>query len=143
MRRCRSLIVLGLALLSGCALHTKATRWHGHVGPDGKPVFALTSTYVGLNLGVLLPFVGNTAIDGMVDESTEWIRKHEGSHLRLVETESNNYWWAIPPVSWVVSPVLTSITFEYRPSPLALKLERERNGEVVPEEQEGAAQPPR
>ena len=68
----------------------------------------------------MLPFVGSTNIDKMIDESTKWVMSHEGSNMRLVETETNNYWYTIPPVSWFLSPVMTNVTFEYQPSATAL-----------------------
>ena len=88
-----------LCLLAGCAMHSRATHWNNHVGPDGEPVFVLQSTFVGLNLAALVPFVGSTTIDDMLNESTAWIDSHEGTHLRLVETESSNYWYGAPPLS--------------------------------------------
>ena len=120
MRPARALGPALLCCLASCTMHSTATRWNRHVGPDGEPVFVLTSTYLGLNLTVMLPMAGRTTIEEMVDESTQWIRAEDGSRLRLVETESNNYWWAVPPLSWLFSPVLTSLTFEYKPSPEAL-----------------------
>lgn len=126
----RRVLALGvLPLLAGCAFHTTATRWNGHVGPDGQPVFVLSSTYIGCQLAIVLPLVGSTQVDRMIDESTAWIRQHEGSHLRLVETESNNYWYAIPPLSWLFTPVGTSVTFEYRPSARALAAAGYRAGD--------------
>jgi len=88
-------------------MHSKAVQWNGHVGPDGEPVFVQQSTDVGLQLAILLPFVGATGIDAMIDASTQWIGKEESSHLRLVETESNNYWYGVPPLSWLITPVMT------------------------------------
>ncbi|MBL8730412.1 MAG: hypothetical protein JNM25_18485 [Planctomycetes bacterium] len=116
----RALALGALSLLTGCAMHTNATRWNGHLGPDGKPVFVLHSQYVGFHLLIAVPFVGSTQVDRMIDESTAWITAQEGDHLRLVETESNNYWYCIPPLSWLLTPVGTSVTFEYRPSASAL-----------------------
>ena len=73
-----------------------------------------------MHLVGLVPFVGETTIDEMVDESTRWIRAADGSRLRLVETELHNYWYGVPPLSWIFSPVITSVTFEYEPSDTAL-----------------------
>jgi len=109
-----------LSLTAGCAMHSTATRWNGHVGPDGEPVFVTTSTYLGLHFVGLIPFVGDTTIERMVDESTRWIQATDGSHLRLIETELNNYWYGVPPLSWFVSPVIASVTFEYKPTADAL-----------------------
>ena len=127
--------------MSACSLHSKATRWNGHVGPDGQPVFVLSSTYVGFHLAILIPFVGSTQIGEMIDESTRWIRDHEGSHLRLIETETNNYWYGVPPLSWFVTPVTTSVTFEYQPSDSALAQAHEWYGEA--DQRAEASRPPR
>jgi hypothetical protein len=116
----RALALAALALCGGCAFHSTATHWNGHLGADGQPVFVLTSSYVGMNLGVVLPMAGRTSIDEMIDEATRRITAVEGDHLRLVETETNNYWYGLPPLSWLFSPVVTSISFEYRPSEAAV-----------------------
>lgn len=101
-------------------MHSTATRWNGHVGSAGDPVFVQSSTYVGVHLFGVVPFIGQTTIDEMVEDSTRHIPAAKGRRLRLVETESNNYWYGVPPLSWFFSPVVTSVTFEYQPSAAAL-----------------------
>lgn len=115
-----ALALLGLSSFSACAFHNTATHWNGHLGADGQPVFVRTSSYVGMNFAILVPMAGRTTVDEMIEEATRAIDTEHGSHLRLVETETNNYWYGIPPLSWLFSPVVTSISFEYRPSPKAL-----------------------
>ncbi|MFK7738799.1 MAG: hypothetical protein AB8H80_00645 [Planctomycetota bacterium] len=109
-----------LFLSAGCAFHSTATHWHGHVGPDGQPVFVQQSTYVGCHLGILFPLFGSTTIDNMVSDATARIDRRDGTHLRLVETETNNFWYGVPPLSLFVTPVVASISIEYRPSRQAL-----------------------
>lgn len=108
------------ASLAGCAFHSTATHWNGHVGSDGEPVFVQQSTYLGFHLFAMLPFVGATTIDEMVDEATGQVPGESGARMRLLETETNNYWYGVPPLTWFVSPVVTSVSIEYRPSPAAL-----------------------
>ena len=107
-------------LFAGCAFHSTATHWNGHVGPDGEPVFVLSSSYVGLHFAIVLPLVGSTTVDEMIAESTGWILEHEGSRLRVIETEVDNYWYGIPPVSWLITPVMTHVSIEYHPSSQAM-----------------------
>ena len=109
------LAVALLPVFTGCALHSDATHWNGHVGPDGEPVVVCCSTYFGLNLFGVVPLVGQTTMDEMIDETTARIPHDRGHRLRLVETESSNYWYGLPPLSWLFSPVITSVTIEYRP----------------------------
>ncbi|HEX5052314.1 MAG TPA: hypothetical protein VFZ65_11110, partial [Planctomycetota bacterium] len=68
-----------LALLAGCAFHSTATHWNGHLGADGQPVWVMTSSYVGCNLAILVPLLGRTTIDEMVDAATRRISAQGGS----------------------------------------------------------------
>ena len=128
--------LLTLAFLAACSTHETAVHWNGHVGPDGQPVFVLRSTYIGVNLGVMLPLVGSTDIGSMIEESTGHISQEEGTHLRLIETETDNFWYGAPPLTWIVTPIMTNMTIEYRPSRQALA----REGVSYPNE---VAAPPR
>lgn len=83
-------------------------------------MFVQTSTFVGCKVFVLLDFLGDTSVDAMIDAASRRIAADAGGRLRLVETETNNYWYALPPLSWLFSPVLASVSIEYRPSPAAL-----------------------
>jgi hypothetical protein len=103
-------------LLNGsCAFHKTADQWNGLVGPAGEPVYLNATTKVGFHLLVFLPFIGKTGLDGMVEEATEEVRKDGGDFVRVVQSNSDNYWYALPPITWVVTPVVHSLVVEYRP----------------------------
>jgi hypothetical protein len=110
---------LGLIATSGCTFHSTATHWNGRVGIDGRPVYLTTTTTFGLNLLVVLPFVGDPRADALLDRATAEIAAHGSDHVRVVETDGANYWYAIPPLSWLVSPVVGSVTLEFVPSAMA------------------------
>ena len=128
MLRLFSLIgTLALALCgTGCAFHTTATEWHGRVGADGKPIYFTSATQVGCNLLIIIPFLGDLAIDGMVDELTEEIRQNGGDNISIVQGSSENYWYGFSPFTWIVSPVVSTLAAEYRPSPEQFKEDREK-----------------
>jgi hypothetical protein len=112
--------LLPVALLCGCTFHSIATEWHERTGIDGQPVRLMTTTIVGFNLLVLLPvpFLGDPRVTTLVDAATERLAREGANRLRVVETESSNYWFALPPLSWFVSPVIGSISIEFEPAPL-------------------------
>jgi hypothetical protein len=113
----RRLGLLGLcALLGACAMHSTATQWNGRVGPDGEPVFYASSTKVGMNLLVAVPFLGDLDLDGQVDSMTEDLAERGGDRVRIVQGSTETYWYGFPPVTWVLTPVVTTLTAEYRPS---------------------------
>lgn len=109
-------VAASLLLTSGCAFHSTATDWNQRIGPDGDPVFYTTTTKVGANLVVAIPFLGKMGIDGLVHDMTEKIAERGGDHVRIVQGGSENYWYGFPPVTWVLTPVVATIAAEYHPS---------------------------
>lgn len=112
-----------LLLAAGCTFHSTATHWNGRVGPDGHPVFVKSATNVAINLLILLPFLGNTSMDEMVDDLTAEIAEAGGDHVRVVESSSVNYWDALafPGITFFVTPVVSNLAVEYRPSPAEIE----------------------
>ncbi|MFN7588077.1 MAG: hypothetical protein ACK501_21475 [Planctomycetota bacterium] len=114
-----------LALASGCTFHNTARQWNGRLDRDGQPVFLQTTTTFGVQLLVMLPFAGDTRAEALVDAATAEIARHDNQRVRVVETESANWWYALPPLTWLVTPVMGSITFEFTPSAEELRLAAE------------------
>lgn len=114
-------LILWLGLLQAClvtgscAFHKTASQWNGLMGPTGDPVYLNSTTKVGFNFVVFLPFIGKTGIQGMVEEATKEVRDAGGNFVRVVQSNSENYWYALPPITWVVTPVVHSLVVEYRP----------------------------
>lgn len=109
------LLTLVLAFAS-CTFHSTATEFHGLVGANGKPVHVKSTTNIGFNLGIFIPFIGGTAIDTMVSSMTEDIAKENGDTVRIIESSAENYWYGFPPFTWIVTPVITTVTADYEPS---------------------------
>lgn len=108
--------VLVAFALAGCSFHSTATHWHGRVGADGQPIHVKVTTNVGFNLLILLPFLGNTTIDTMLDEASRAIAEQDSDRLRVIQTSAENYWYGFPPVTWILTPVITNVAVEYQPS---------------------------
>jgi len=106
-----------LTLTGACSFYGTATHWHGRLDPQGKPVFVKTATNIGINLAVVLPVLGNTTMDEMIDVTTAEIAKMESDGVRVIQTSSENYWYGFPPFTWIITPVITEVSMEYNPSP--------------------------
>jgi hypothetical protein len=116
-RRSRVLsVALVLAMTTACSFHSVATHWNGRIGHDGHPVYVRQVTNVGVNLAIIVPLFGNITIDDMIDESTFAIADKGSDHVRVIESSSENYWHGFPPFTWFLTPVITEVTVEYRPS---------------------------
>lgn len=102
-------------LLSGCSLHSTAKNWNGLMGADSKPAYYKKTTKVAFNLLIAVPFLGNVGIDGMVEDLTSEIAELKGNNVRIVQGSSENYWYGFPPFTWIVTPVVTTVSAEYTP----------------------------
>ena len=116
IKRTLSLIVLVLAT-SACTFHTTATSWNSRVGADGKPVHLISTTKVGLKTLIFLPLVGDMEITGMVNDITEQVKAANGDKVRVFQAAQDNYWWIFPPISFFISPVISTISADYEISP--------------------------
>jgi hypothetical protein len=113
---CKVTLALLLALssvTSGCSFFSTATQWNGRVGPDGRPVQVKTATKVGLQALIVLPLLGDMAINGLVHDMTAAIKTENGDKVRVIQAGSENYWYGFPPFTWIVTPVISTVAAEY------------------------------
>jgi hypothetical protein len=108
-------LCLACLLNGSCAFHKTADQWNGLVGTSGEPVYLNSTTSVGFNFVMFLPFIGKTRIETMVEEATEEIREEGGNFVRVVQSTSENYWYAVPPITWIITPVVHTLVVEYQP----------------------------
>ena len=56
----------------------------------------------------------------MIDELTEEISEEDGDKVRIIQSSSENYWYGFPPVTWILTPVITTVAADYEPSDTVL-----------------------
>ena len=117
-------LVLTFALATGCTLPSTSKNWNYRVGPNLKPVYVKSHTTVGFNLAIFIPLVGNTTLPKQIDKLTQEIQAENGNVVRMIETSRENYWYGWPPFTWVLTPVITTVTADYEPSPDVLANDR-------------------
>ncbi len=112
-------------LFSGCAFHSTSKNWHGLMGADGSPAYYKKTSKVAINLLVAVPFIGNVSLDGMVEDLTQAIAEENGNNVRIVQGSSENYWYGFPPFTWLLTPVVTTVSAEYTPEQAAYDKDQE------------------
>ena len=105
-----------LVLTSACSFHSTATHWNGLRDADGKPIFVKTTTNVGFNMLVILPLLGRTSLDSMLDATTNEIATEGGDRIRVIQSNAENYWYGWSPFTWIITPIVTDVAVEYEPS---------------------------
>lgn len=102
-------------LFNGCAFHSTSKDWNGLMGVDGNPAYYKKTSKIALNFLIMVPFIGNVSVDGIVEDLTQAIAEEQGNNVRIVQGSSENYWYGFPPFTWVVTPVVTTVSAEYKP----------------------------
>src|SRR4029453_12310008 len=109
-------IVAALAMaLAGCAFRSTAKDWSGLSGLDNKPTYYTITTKVGVKLLIVIPFLGDMGISGLTRDLTADIKREGGNEVRIVEGSSEAYFYGFPPFTWIVTPVISTVSAEYLP----------------------------
>jgi len=109
-------VLVGTIAFQGCAFSTTAKDWNGLQGLDGKPTYYMATTKVGLNLLIAVPFMGNMGIEGLTRDLTAKVKEEGGNDVRIVQGSSESYFYGWPPFTWVITPVVSTVSAEYTPS---------------------------
>lgn len=122
----RVLLAGALLLLPGCSFHQTARNWNGRTGPDGVPVYYSVTSKVALRLFVVIPLAGDVDIAQMVEELTEHVAEQGGDRVQIVQGNIENYWYGFPPLTWIVTPVISTLTATWEPPPRLLEIDAAR-----------------
>ena len=115
--------VAGVMLVSlslgmwGCASRSTAVDWNGLQGLDSQPTYYTTTTKVGLKLFIVVPLIGDMGIAGLTRDLTADINKEGGNDVRIVQGTSESYFYGWPPLTWLIIPVVSTVSAEYTPDP--------------------------
>ena len=127
--------LLALATLagavSGCAFSTTARDWNGLDGQNGEPKYYLKTSKVGLNLFVAVPFLGDMGIEGLTRDMTEEVKQEGGNQVRIVEGTTESYFYGWPPFTWIITPVVSTVSAEYAPSPARYAVDQAKLAEEI------------
>ena len=117
-------LLLAFTLTSGCTTASTSRQWNSRVGENRKPVYVKSHTNIGMNFLIFIPVLGRTTLPKQIDKLTKDIATENGDVVRMIESSSENYWYGYPPFSWVLTPVITTVTADYEPSPDVLEKDR-------------------
>ncbi len=108
LRRAAGVAALS-ALTSSCVMHSAATEFHGVAGVRGVPIEYQTTTSYAIHGLFIFPLIGDARKSSVVDAFAEEAAARGASRQRIAQTNSLTYWFILPPISFFVHPVVTSI----------------------------------
>jgi hypothetical protein len=98
-----------VALTPACVSHSAATEFHGVAGVRGVPIEYQTTTSYAIHGLFVFPLLGDARKSSVVDAFAEEAAARGASRQRIAQTSSLTYWFILPPISFFVHPVVTSI----------------------------------
>ena len=103
-----ALLAVAVGLASGCTMTTEAKQFNGLTTPDGNASHVST-TNIAVHLLFTKPLVYDASLSKTVDDHTKAVKETGVSKLRIVQSNVTTYWWILPPISFVIHPVVSNV----------------------------------
>ena len=103
-----SVAVCVLIAAAGCSMTSKAATFNGMVDSQGDAVVHLNTTNVAVHLLFDKPLWGDATLDKVVSDLTAAAKAGGGSKVNIVQSDTTTLWWILPPISFVVQPVIAN-----------------------------------
>jgi hypothetical protein len=110
MKRILAVVLVGaLIFASGCTLTSTADQFNGLTDMQGEKVMHQNTTNIALHLLFREPLVHDASLQATVDDFTSEAKANGASHVRIVQSSKCTYWWILPPISFIVHPVVANV----------------------------------
>ena len=103
---CALLLATVVLMAAGCSMTSKATQFNGLTDFEGKKVTHLNTTNLAVHLLFKDPIWGNATLEQTVSDLTDEAKAGGAREVRLVQSHKRTYWWVLPPISFIVHPVV-------------------------------------
>ena len=97
-----------LIAAAGCSMTKKASSFNGMRDFNGDEVVHLNTTNVAVHLLFDKPLWGDATLEKVVSDLTAAAKAEGGSKVNIVQSDTTTLWWILPPISFVVQPVLAN-----------------------------------
>ena len=101
-------LVAALCVVSGCSMTTMAKDYSGLTTPEGSPKAHVSTTNVAVHVLFSKPVVGDATLPTVVKDCTTAAKNDGATKIRLVQSNVTTYWWILPPISFVIHPVVSN-----------------------------------
>jgi len=109
-RTLSSVIALSALLVStGCVTHSHAESFSGVNGLRGEPIEYQTTTSYALHGLFVFPMLGSAKKTATLEAFTAEAAERGGTRFRVTQTSSFTYWFILPPISFFIHPVVTTV----------------------------------
>jgi hypothetical protein len=104
------LIFLLLFETAGCAGSSKMTDYEGMTTPYGRPLAHIHTTRVAFHLFTRFPLFGNASVHRATHDFMMQAKSLGATKINIDHTERVNYWFGFPPFTFLLTPVISSVS---------------------------------
>ena len=110
MKKNIMVLTLGLIIMigSGCAF-TKIADYNGITPYGGEKAVQVHQTNIDLTLLFKSPLIGDASIQTTLDQASKAATAAGAKEMRTFRAKSSTLWYVLPPLSFVVHPVITTV----------------------------------
>jgi len=102
------LLVMGVA--AGCSISSRATDFSGLKNINGDKVNHIHTRNWAVNLFVAQPLIGDATLQNTVKDFTAEAKKAGATKVSIADSSEKVFWWALPPFTLILTPVVTSVS---------------------------------
>ena len=99
---------IAVCCMAGCSMSSFAKDYSGLSIPEGTPKAHVNTTNVAVHLLFSQPIWGDATLGAVVKDCTAAAKSEGASHIRLVQSNVTALWWLLPPITFVVQPVIAN-----------------------------------
>ena len=103
-----AVLLLAMALMIGCSMSSAARNYNGLTTPDGNATH-LSTTNIAVHVLFSKPVWGDATLEETVSCCTMEAKEMGAGKLRIVQSDVSTYWWVLPPISFVIHPVVSNV----------------------------------
>ncbi|MFW6279928.1 MAG: hypothetical protein ACOC2T_02770 [Planctomycetota bacterium] len=110
MRKLLTMVIVGAMVLgAGCTMTDRGTDLNGMTNMDGEDVVHQSTTNVALHFLFSKPVINDGRLQKTVADFTADATEYGASEVRIVQSSKSTYWYVMPPISFIVQPVVTNV----------------------------------
>lgn len=100
--------IISVCCISGCTMTSVAKDYSGLSIPEGTPKAHVNTTEVAIHVLFSTPVWGNATLPAVVRDCTAAAKAEGAKGIRLVQSDVTTYWYILPPISFVIQPVVAN-----------------------------------
>ncbi len=107
--------VAAIVILSGCGTNNVDMNYKGMETTSGTPIAHVNTTVTACHLFGIWPIIYDASYTNTFNEFMKESKRLNGNKVNIVESISEKKWSVLPPITWILTPVKTTVAGDVLP----------------------------